>query len=194
VFVPCALVCVVLDAALMPALSVFGHWPSVMFVLLAFTTLYASRAAALWSALLVGLYADAQVPAIFGAASGGLGAAGGSSGLYVFGPHMLACVIAVWAVLEIRESLFRRNVFTVAAAAFVLFVAQSLVFLAIAGLRVVFADPAPLWGAGSGARAFGHDIVDAVYTAIAAVPVAWVLIRTTEAWGFEEAGPRFGRG
>jgi rod shape-determining protein MreD len=180
-FVVFALCFVSVDTAFMPVLSMSGHRPSLVLILLAFVALYASRPAALAAALLVGAYADVRVPAIFP-----------QGGMYVIGPHMLATVVAVWILLEVREALIRKSVLTVAAASLVLTLAQSLVFLAVAGLRLVYADPAPLWGAGSGAQAFGHDAIDALYTALLGIPVAWCLLRTTGAWGFQDAGPRFG--
>ncbi len=180
-FLVVALVFVSVDTAFMPVLSMSGHRPSLVLVLMAFVALYASRPAALAGALLIGAYADLRVPAIFP-----------QGGMYVIGPHILATVVAVWVLLEIRESLFRKNVLTVAAASLLLTLGQSLIFLAVSGLRLVYADPAPLWGAGTGAQAFGHDAIDAVYTALLAIPVAWCLLRSMGAWGFQDAGPRFG--
>lgn len=182
VFIPVALGCVALDAAFMQVLGIAGHWPCLVAILMAWVALHASRGAALAAALLVGLYADAQPPAVFGDES-----------IVVLGPHMLAWVLATWAIVEVRDILFRRNALTVAVAAFGLVLGQSLVYLAISGVRVVYADPAPLWGAGSGALAFGHDAIDAVYTAVIALPIAWVLPRTAEWWGFAQGGARFGR-
>jgi hypothetical protein len=182
VFVPLALAAVAVDAALAPALQIAGHWPSLVGVLMAWVALHASREAALGAALLVGFYADAQPPAVWGDGSG-----------VVLGPHMLAWVVAVLAVVEVRDVLFRRNAATVAVSAFALALGQSLVFLVIAGVRRLYADPAPLWGGGSGALAFGHDALDALYTGVVALPVGWLLQRTMDWWGFAQGGARFGR-
>ncbi|MBL9142002.1 MAG: hypothetical protein JNK53_09070 [Phycisphaerae bacterium] len=182
IFVPAALACVALDAAFMSVLSIGGHWPCLTAVLMAWVALYASRDAALAGALLVGLYADAQAPNVFGHES-----------IVVLGPHMLAWVLAVWAVVEVREILYRRSALTVAVAACALVVGQSLVYLAVCGVRVVYADPAPLWGTGSGGWAFGHDVLDALYTLVLAWPIAWLLPITMEWWGFAHGGARFGR-
>lgn len=182
VFVPAALLCVAIDSALMPVMAIGGFRPCLTAVLLAWVALYASRGAVLGGALLVGLYADAQPPAVFGDES-----------IVVLGPHMLGWVLAAWAVVEVREILFRRNALTVAVAAGAMVLGQSLVFLAVSGVRVIYADPAPLWGVGSGAWAFGHDAVDALYTGALALPCAWVLARTMDWWGFAQGGVRFGR-
>lgn len=181
-FVPLALAAVALDSTLMPVLGIAGHWPSLTAILMAWVALHASRDAALGAALLVGFYADAHPPAVWAEGSG-----------VVFGPHMLAWVVAVFAVVEVRDVLFRRNAATVAVAACALVLGQSLVFLVIAGVRVVYADPAPLWGAGSGALALGHDALDALYTGLLALPVGWVLRRTLDWWGFAQGSARFGR-
>lgn len=182
IFVPAALVCVALDAAFMSVFGVAGHWPCLTAILMAWVALHASRGGALAGALLVGLYADAQPPAVMGDES-----------IVVLGPHMLAWLLAVWAVIEVREILFRRNALTVAVAAAAIVLGQSLVFLAVSGVRVVYADSAPLWGAGSGALAFGHDAIDALYTLILAMPLAWLLGKTFDWWGFEQGGARFNR-
>lgn len=183
VFVPLALVCSAMDQALMPVLSLGGFWPSLSAVLVAWVALHASRSAALWGALLVGTLADCQAPAIME-----------GHGVVVIGPHMLAYALSALAVVELRDMLFRRNAGTLAASSATVVLAQSLVFLAVAGVRVVYADPTPLWGAGTGAQAFGHDVVNALYTGLVALPLAWPLARTQEGWGFAQGNVRFRRG
>jgi len=184
IFVPVAALVLMLDAALMPAFAVGGHVPLLWPLLLAFVALYASRTAALWGAVVVGFWLDAIHPAL------GIGG-DAPRAVPVFGPHVLACVAGAWAVLESRTWLYRRNTLTVAFSTFVCAVFASLAFIAIAGIRAAYADPTPLWGAGSGAAAMGSDIVDAFLSAVVAVVPAWLLQRTLTAWAFATAGPRF---
>jgi hypothetical protein len=67
-------------------------------------------------------------------------------------------------------------------------------FVAVAGLRAAYADPAPMWGAGSGAAAIGADLLSALYTALVALlPARW-LHASLGAWDFATAGPRFAPG
>lgn len=179
-FVPTALVAAALDMAFMPTLSVGGFTPSLSMILLAFVALHASRASAIGAGLLIGAYMDAQAPAAF---RGGL--------VYVLGPHAIACVIAACAALYLRDVLFRKTVLAVAAAVFALACVESLAFIAIGGLRMAYADPGPLWGAGGGAQVLGADLGDALYSALVALPLAWLLLPTLEAWGFQNAGPKF---
>lgn len=182
VFVPVLLVCVVLDLAFMPVFSVAGYQPSLTVIVVAFVALFASRFAVVASALLAGVLADLLVPGVMA-----------GKAVPVIGPHALAWCAAAVVVMEARDILYRRNALTAAATTMLMASAQALVFVALAGLRLAYADPAPLWGAGSGARAFGIDLVDALYTAVLALPVSWVLLFTLDGWGFAEAGPRFAR-
>jgi hypothetical protein len=185
VFVPTMFVVLVLDASLMPALAVGGHAPRLWPVLLAFVALHGSRGAALWSAVAVGLWLDALQPAL------GIGT-DAPRAVMVFGPHMLSCAAGTWAVLESRSWLWRRNVLTLAFAALTLSVFAALAFISVAGIRASYADPSPLWGGGSGASAMGSELIDAFLTALAGIPPAWLLQATLPAWGFANAGPRFG--
>jgi hypothetical protein len=187
VFVPAMALALSLDVTLMQALSVGGCVPRLWPTLLAFVAMYASRPAALGAALLTGLWLDAAHPAL--AASGVVPVA-----VPVFGPHALACLAGSWAILELRGILYRRNTFTVALAAGTCAAASALAFVAIAGIRAAYADPAPLWGPGSGAAAIGADLLSALFTAIVALlPARW-LHASLGAWDFATAGPRFAPG
>jgi len=187
VFVPAMALALSLDVTLMQALSVGGCVPRLWPTLLAFVAMYASRPAALGAALLTGLWLDAAHPAL--AASGVVPVA-----VPVFGPHALACLAGAWAILELRGILYRRNTFTVALAAGTCAAASALAFVAIAGIRAAYADPAPLWGPGSGAAAIGADLLSALFTAIVALlPARW-LHASLGAWDFATAGPRFAPG
>ena len=105
---------------------------------------------------------------------------------------MLAYAAAAWAILETRSWLYRRNTLTLAFTAGVVAVIASVAFLAVAGVRSAYADAYPLWGGGRAAGALGADLVDALWTAVIAVPAGWVLHRTLGIWAFATAGPRFG--
>jgi len=176
-----------LDAALMPAFAIGGHVPQLWPLLLAFVSLYASRSAAIWAAMILGFWLDAMHPAL------GVGI-DAPRAVVVFGPHVLACAAGAWCVLETRAWLYRRNVLTVAFSTFNCALLASLAFIAIAGIRGLYADPFPLWGGGSGGAAVGSDVVDALYSAVIAILPAWGLQSTLTVWGFATAGPRFAGG
>lgn len=175
------------DAALMPAFAIGRHAPQLWPTLLAFVALYASREAALWAAIALGLWLDALNPGL------GIGSMAPRA-VPVFGPHVLACAAGAWTILELRAWLYRRNALTVAFAATVCGLAASLAFVAVAGLRSAYADPSPLWGTGSGASALWNDAVEVLLSAAVGVLPAWALQWSVPAWDFEVAGPRFGGG
>jgi len=187
IFIPVMALVLSLDAALMPAFAIGGHVPQLWPLLLAFVSLYASRSAAIWAAMILGFWLDAMHPAL------GVGI-DAPRAVVVFGPHVLACAAGAWCVLETRAWLYRRNVLTVAFSTFNCALLASLAFIAIAGIRGLYADPFPLWGGGSGGAAVGSDVVDALYSAVIAILPAWGLQSTLTVWGFATAGPRFAGG
>lgn len=184
VFLPFAFLVAALDAALMPAFAVWGHVPHLVPVLLSFVLLYASRESAMGGALVLGLLADVASPALVAGVDG-------PSAAPILGPHMLAYAGAAWAVLEMRTWLYRRNTLTLSFTAAVVAVLVSLGFLAVAGVRAAYADDYPLWGGGRAITALGADLLDALWTAVLAVPAGWLLQRTLGLWAFATAGPRF---
>lgn len=187
IFVPAMALVLSLDVTVVPLLSVGGCAPHLWAVVLAFVAMYASRESTLAAAILTGLWLDAAHPAL--AAGAGVPAA-----VPVFGPHALACTAGAWAVLELRSVLYRRNTLTVALASGTCAAASAVAFIAIAGIRAAYADPSPLWGAGSGAAAIGSDLLAALYTAVVALlPARW-LQASLGAWDFATAGPRFAPG
>jgi hypothetical protein len=153
-----------LDAGLMPALAVGRTVPQLWPVLLAFVAMYASRESALGAAACIGVWLDAT--------------------------H--ACMAGAWAVLEARSWLYRRNVLTLAFATVACAAFSSLAFIAIAGIRAAYADPSPLWGAGSGAGAVGADLLAALLSAAVGLVPARALQASVPYWSFAMAGPRFG--
>lgn len=187
IFLPAMALVLAVDVALFPAFRGWGHVPRIAPVLLAFVALYASRESAIGAAIVLGAYLDALLPAL----GAGMDA---PSAVPVFGPHMLACAAGAWAVLESRSWLYRRNLLTVAFAAFACALFSSLAFIAIAGIRAAYADPSPLWGGGSGAAALGADVVDALLGTVLSLPAAWLLQASLPAWSFATAGPRFSSG
>ena len=187
VFIPVLALVLTMDAAFMPAFAIGGHVPQLWPLLLAFVALYASRGAALWAAMIVGVWLDAMHPAL----DAGVQI---PRAVTVFGPHVLACAAGAWCVLETRTWLYRRNVLTVAFSTFNCALLASLAFIAIAGIRGLYADSSPLWGGGSGGAALGSDLVDALYSAVIAILPAWGLQSTLTVWGFATAGPRFAGG
>lgn len=175
-----------LDSGLMSAFAVGQAVPQAWPVLLAFVALHASRQAAFWSAAAIGLWLDASRPAVADAAGAGAVA------VHVFGPNVLACAAAAWVLLELRVVLYRRNLATVLLGTVVAAWISSLAFVAIGGIRLAYADPAPLWGPGSGAAAVGSDLLSGLWCAVVGILPAMALQSTYRWWDFATAGPRFG--
>ncbi len=185
ILLPALVATALLDVALMPMLSVAGCTAFTLPILLAFVGFYASRGAALFAALAAGLLLDTAAPSV-------VPAVGGVDAVPIIGPHMLAWAAAMWAMVETRGLLYRRNALSLAVAAGAMSLASALAFLAIAGVRAAYADPLPLWGQGRAASALGADALNALATAILALLVGWMLQRTLPWWGFATAGQRFG--
>lgn len=185
IFLPAWALAMSLDAGLMPAFAFGRSVPQAWPVLLAFVCLHASRPAAMWAAVAVGTWLDATHPAVGDAAAG-------VSAVHVFGPNVLACMAGAWGVLELRAVLYRRNLGTLVVATVACAWLSALAFVAIGGIRFAYADPAPLWGPGSGAAAVGSDMLTGLLSAAVGIVPALGLQASFRWWGFATAGPRFG--
>ena len=188
IFIPVLAVVMAIDVAFMPALAIGRTSPALWPVLLGFVAMYASRESALLAGLATGALLDAASPGL------SVSADGVQQAVPVFGPWMLGCTAGAWAVLELRGLLYRRNTATIAFAALVCAVVAGVAFLAVAGLRSAYADPAPLWGASGAGGALGRLLLGAGYAALLGLVPARGLHATLGAWDFATAGPRFGPG
>jgi UDP-N-acetylglucosamine diphosphorylase/glucosamine-1-phosphate N-acetyltransferase len=144
-------------------------YPSPTGVLVVFVALFAPRLTALWAAWGLGLLLDLAIPR--------------EQGLLV-GPQALGLVFGTYFVLQVRNMVFRQRALTVAVLTLLCLVAAGLVDVGVLTIRSWFATTGspsdhfrPLW-------ALGQRGGIAVYSALLALPLGWLLVRTLPIWGF----------
>jgi hypothetical protein len=79
---------------------------------------------------------------------------------------------------------FSRNPLTFGLLTFLFLLAVTIVYLAIWRVRGFYADTLPVWGTESAVTQFSRLLVWALYSGAIAIPVGWLLVRTTPIWGF----------
>jgi rod shape-determining protein MreD len=151
------------------ALSSLGHIvPDLVACLAVFVGLFAPRMTVLWVCWVLGLAMDLAP------------AAGG--GAPILGPHALGYVFAGYVVLQLRTMVFRRRPLTMGFLTFVCVLAAGVVVVSVLTVRSWYpADPAlPNGPLEEMARRLGI----ALYSALIAIPLGWLLCSTIPLWGF----------
>jgi rod shape-determining protein MreD len=149
--------------------------PTIAGVVLVFVVLYAPRSAALWSAWIMGMLVDLIPPAGDGV---------------LIGPHAIGYVAATVVVLQVRTAVFRRRVLTICVLTFVALTVSVPVEVLVNTVRTWHPDPLPTWEVYSPWGALLRGVGNALYTAIVAIPVAWLLVRSLPLWGFQHLSER----
>jgi rod shape-determining protein MreD len=168
------IVALVLDVSFTGVLELAGVTPRLMCVVVAFAAMHADAAAVRWYALLSGFLVDLSEPSM----------AGPRAPLYLIAPWTLGVFFGSEAVLSLRGVVVRKNPLAVGVLSCVLALAAGLFWTAWWAFRSWYPDsPAP-WGGGSALGEFGMQLLTAMSTGVCAVPVGWVLLRTSSIWGF----------
>jgi len=168
------LVALVLDVSFMGVLELGGVTPRLVCVVVAFASMQAEPGAARWYALLAGLLVDVSEPSM----------AGPRAPLYLIAPWTLGVFFGSEAVLSFRGVVVRKNPLSLGVLACVLALSAGLLWTAWWALRSWYPDsPAP-WGSGSALGEFGIQMLMAMSTGVCAVPVGWLLLRSSALWGF----------
>ena len=157
------------------------HWgeqrlePILMLILLVFIGLQARAIAVGWAALILGLLVDVSLQQH-------------EPGL--IGPWAIGFLAAGYALVQLRNLLFKDSMFTIAIMTFVAGVFAYLVATTIHVMRGIpmFNNP-PVEGFSAADQLF-HGFGVLVYTAAVAVPLGYVLLKTRPAWGFTGRGSR----
>jgi rod shape-determining protein MreD len=149
--------------------------PTVAGVVIVFVGLYAPRSVALWSAWVMGVLVDLVPPAGDGV---------------LLGPHALGYVLATVVVLQVRTMVFRRRVLTICVLTFVGLAVSVPVEVLVNTVRMWHADPLPTWEVYRPWVELLRGVGNALYTALIAIPVGWLLVRTLPLWGFQHAERR----
>jgi hypothetical protein len=181
VFIVLAWVFLGLEQGLRDGLTLgsLGMAPSFVFVLLTFVAMAAPRVTVFWCAAAVGIAMDLlfQIPMREGTGT-----------VTIVGPHAIAYGLACQLVLALRGVMMRRNPFTLGFLAMVGSAVAYLVISAVLTLR--HATGAPIaWEA---KRQLLAGLGSALYTGLAAVPMALLLFPLAHMLGLPDQKARWG--
>ncbi len=170
VFTITAYVLFALQAGLAPAWAFGNATPNLLLILAVFVGVSAARHATPWALLILGVLLDLQ--------PGPLAEHG-----VILGPHALGYLVGAYAVLQLRNLLFRESLLTIVIMVFAVGGFAALieaVVYALRGLPWMFAEPLP-WSAG---ELLWRRFQQLLYTAVVAIPLGALLQLTRRAWGF----------
>ena len=164
-----------LQILLGPVWPIDGHAPMVMLILLVFIGLQAPPMAVAWSALILGLLTDIFLQ---------------KHTVGLIGPWALGFLAAGYAMVQLRNLLFRDSMFTIGimtliAGLFALLVATTL--YAFRGIPMLGNEPIV------GFKAYEQlysGFFTLLNTAVVAIPLGYALLRTRPLWGFSGRGSR----
>jgi hypothetical protein len=181
VFLIAAYVAIALDEGLGLALSIpdaTGVRPRFALILAVFVALAAPGLTAAWAALLLGVLVDLTTPVLTGA---------GRSAVLV-GPWALGFFVGAYVGLQLRGLVFRDSPLTLAVMVLVVGAFVHLVATAVLWARgFSWLLGEPLGADWSASGQLVHGFFELIYTALAAVPVGWLLFRTEPLWAFQPA-------
>ncbi len=152
-----------------------GVTPNFLMILAVYVGLMAPAKTVAWGMLAIGLIAN-LIP---GPVPGGP----------ILGPETLGYLAGAFAVLQLRTLVFRESVMSLVIMVFVVGIFIQLVTVALytgRGLPFLLGDPVPAWSASD---QLVHRFLELLYSAVAAVPIGFVLIRLKPGFNFT-AGPR----
>ncbi len=181
VFVIFAYVLLALEAGLSSAWRIGLSTPHLLLILLVFIGLYAAPLPLAWAALILGALVDLSPP--FWPATGT------AADVAILGPSVIGYLVGAYACLQLRTIVFRDSPVTLAG---VVFVVGLLAQLVVVGLLTLRAMPLPGvgWLMGSPIPDFQpadellRRFFDLIYTALVAIPLGMLLLRSVPLWGF----------
>jgi len=171
-FILTAAIALTMDASIMQVFEFMGATPSLVGCLAAFVALHAERRVAWWGCLMLGLLFDLSSPVSIAGAL-----------VFVPGPYAAGFALGAAAVLSVRAEVMRRSMLAAAFATLALLILASLVWTMLWTLRGWLPAGEVPW-AGSAAGELFRKMVWSCVTAIASLPVAWLLGRTFHYWDF----------
>lgn len=159
-----------LQAGLTPVWTVGDATPNLLLILAVFVGVSARKSAVPWAMLIVGVLLD-TLP-------GPLKDQG-----VILGPHAVGYLVGAYAVLQLRNLLFRESTVTIVLMVFAVGGFAALVETLIYALRGL------PWLAGQGlgwgtTEQLWRRLQELIYTAALAVPVGLLLQSTRKLWGF----------
>lgn len=159
----------VLQTSLGSLLTIDHASPDFMLILLVFVGLCAPSRVLAWTALIIGLLVDLQP---------------GPLAVPIIGPAVLGYLAGAYVLVQLRGLVFRESVITFAALVLIVGIAVQLVMVAIYTLRGFpwpLAEPVPGWVA---TDQLVQRFFVLIYSMVLAVPLGWLLLRTSSLWSF----------
>lgn len=146
--------------------------PHLMLIVLVYLALQAAPMTVAWAALILGILADIAMSKVTG----------------MIGPWTLGYLAAAYALLQLRNLLFRDSVFTIAIMTFVAGIFIHLVATLLYAMRGVpyFANQ-PIAGF-EPANVLFQGFFDMIYSGVLAFPLGYALIKSHKIWSFHGAG------
>ena len=142
---------------------------SFLLILLVYVGLMAPAPVVAWSSLVVGLLMDLRP---------------GPVEHIIIGPVALGCLVGTYALLQLRSFVFRQSIFTITVMVFAVGIFLQIIVVTLfsaRGMQFITAEPIPGWNA---ADQLAGRFVDLIYTAIATVPVGFILLRFARIFSF----------
>ena len=187
IFAIFALLALAIDAGLSDLLRIESLWdirPNFCGVLAVFVALSAPRTSALWGCFVIGLLLDLSIQHTIG----------GNRGVYLVGPYALGLLAGGGLVVRGRTMVFRRRALTIGAMTLLaLLVAQAIIVVLLVLRSRSWYPGGPIhWPDTSVGVELLRRVLIALYSAVAAMPAGWLLVRTLPLWGFQTGVHRTG--
>ncbi len=175
VLVIAALLAVVFDQSMAGLIEVGSIRPSLLAIVALYVSLWAPRMIALWSCFALGLLADLTSALPYPPAQV----------VYLVGPHAIGFSFGCALVLQIRAMVMRRQLVAMCVLSGVFVAAASIIVISIYTARSWFPEFAPEFAEFRPAGELFRRVAAALYTAIIALPVGYVLLRWQKLWSFQ---------
>lgn len=149
--------------------SIGGVSPNLVAIFAVFVCLFATRSAALWACWMLGMALDLAPQAH-------------AASIHVIGPNTLGFVAGGLIVLQLRAMVFRRRALTIGLLTLLFVIGAAVIAVFILALRNVY-DAEPAIPGGPLAE-FARRLGVALYSAILAIPLGWLLSVSIPLWSF----------
>ena len=170
-----AFAALVLELSLTGLVEVASIRPSLLALLALFIALSAARVAALWACFLLGCLADLSSAISYPP----------GQVAHLLGPHALGFTFGGALVLQIRAMVMQRQLVALCVFSGMFVATASIIVVAVYTARSWFPSFAPEFAEFRPAGELMRRWASALYTAIAALPVGYVLLRWQKLWSFQ---------
>jgi len=140
--------------------------PSLLLILAVFIALTGPGVVACWAALILGAIVDLSSP------------------VAVLGPHAIGFALGAYVVLQLRSLVFRESVFTMALMTLAAGIFVHLAAVALVAIRGMPITPGEAIEGFRAADELVSRFFNVLYATVMALPVGWLLLKTSLLWGF----------